>query len=555
MSVQLKSKIRICKDIKLDKDYNNVLNYTEQQMLSLCESQDHLVAFADDYSFIRNKGVISTKFKYDDALKCNYMAFQNKDYANKWFFAFIDEVIYVGENNTEIRYTIDAWSTYFNTLTIKPSFVVREHTNDDTIGLNTIPENLDIGEVIEEVETEDESYGNTTYWIGVYSDWDIPNGSNSGGKQYAGISVYDNVVSGSNLYLFQINSLSSFTDLALFLLRTNGDSHIADIKNIFVIPNLAIPNSQLQQRTATIESGTFTFYTLADNITPTTFDTTISKLYNFSGINIKNNKCFVYPYNYLFVSNNNGSNNIFKYEDFSSNDCVFENQFVISIGGSGRLVPKNYKGMITADDEALATGKYPTCGWSSDAFTNWLTQNSVNIAVSVGMAAGSIAAGALTAGASAFMNTGSAALNLATQTSQLASGTMSVAGSVGGLIGQFRQASLLPNISGGQATGDVIWGVNKNKFTFRQMRVKNEYLKIIDDYFTRFGYKTNRLKVPNITGRQYWNYIEISSNDDLGYGSVPNNFMITINNIARRGVTIWHSHANIGNYNLNNSII
>ena len=96
----LQSKIRLCKGINVDRNYVNVLNYTENQMLSLCESQDHLVASANDYSFIRTRGTISTNFKYDDAIKSNYIAFQNKDYSNKWFFAWIDDVEYRGENNT-----------------------------------------------------------------------------------------------------------------------------------------------------------------------------------------------------------------------------------------------------------------------------------------------------------------------------------------------------------------------------------------------------------------------------------------------------------------------
>jgi len=30
--------------------------------------------------------------------------------------------------------------------------------------------------------------------------------------------------------------------------------------------------------------------------------------------------------------------------------------------------------------------------------------------------------------------------------------------------------------------------------------------------------------------------------------------MEEINNACRKGVTIWHNHANIGNYNLSNNI-
>ena len=73
----LQSKIILCKGINVDKNYVNVLDYKENQMLSLCESQEHLVAIANDYSFIRNRGTISTNFKFDDALKSNYIAFQN----------------------------------------------------------------------------------------------------------------------------------------------------------------------------------------------------------------------------------------------------------------------------------------------------------------------------------------------------------------------------------------------------------------------------------------------------------------------------------------------
>ena len=92
-------------------------------------------------------------------------------------------------------------------------------------------------------------------------------------------------------------------------------------------------------------------------------------------------------------------------------------------------------------------------------------------------------------------------------------------------------------------------------YSFRQMRVKTEYLRIIDDYFTRFGYAIKRIELPNITGRTYWNYVEIGSSEEIGYGEVPSKFMETINNACRRGVTIWHNHSNLGNYSLSNTIV
>lgn len=486
----MNSKIILVKNINIDRQYTNVLSYTETQMLELCRSQGHLVAQAENYSFLRNTGTIMAGFTYAQCLQANYIAFQNPDYSNKWFFAWIDDVIYKGDKNTEITFTVDAWSTWFDKWNKKVCFINRQHVNDDTIGLHTIPENLDVGEVVEEVETEDEAYGNTFgYFVAVASSYEIEDGSTgtellpeNKGRQYSGVTVYDNVVFGSKIFLFHITQLSDFADLVQLLIRTNSDGHIEDVQNLFIIPNALITLSQLVQHTAYVisEENEFHWYTLPYDTTPTKFNTTINKITSFNDYTPKNKKCFVYPYNYLFVSNNNGSNNIYKYEDFTTENCVFENQLAISIGCSGRIVPKNYKRMTTNDEEALPLGKYPTCAWSSDAFTNWLTQNGVNMAVSTALMAGGIASAIATGGATLPI---------------VAGATMSVAGNIGNTIGQFYQASLMPNISGGQATGDVIWACNRNKFTFRQMRVKTEYLKIIDDYFTRFRLRDKKFGI------------------------------------------------------------
>lgn len=205
----------------------------------------------------------------------------------------------------------------------------------------------------------------------------------------------------------------------------------------------------------------------------------------------------------------------------------------LSIGCSGRLIPRGYKNVNYNYDEALPLGKYPTCAWSSDAFTNWITQNGINITTNILLSTVGIALAPATGGAS----------------------VLATAGIVANTIGQFRNASLMPSLQGGNNTGDITMSTVTNKFALHHMRAKTEYLKIIDDYFTRYGYKTNTVKVPNITGRQYWNYIEIGSSEEIGTGQVPSKHMEIINNACRKGVTIWHNHDSIGNYLLNNIII
>lgn len=177
-------------------------------------------------------------------------------------------------------------------------------------------------------------------------------------------------------------------------------------------------------------------------------------------------------------------------------------------------------------------------GWSADSFTNWLTDNGVNIATNL-----------ISAGVG-----GAVALATANPIGIVGS-TMSIAGTIANTIGQFRQASLLPQIQGGNNSGDVNFSSNKNTFIIRRMRCKKEFMQIIDDYFTRYGYAIKKLDTPHLTGRQYWNYIEIGSSESIGYGDVPSKYMEDINGACRRGVTIWHNHDNIGDFSLNNTIV
>lgn len=139
-------------------------------------------------------------------------------------------------------------------------------------------------------------------------------------------------------------------------------------------------------------------------------------------------------------------------------------------------------------------------------------------------------------------------------TGNVAGAVVSTASAVASQIGSFREASMQPNISQSGNEGDVNNAFSTTTFGICHMQATEEYIKIIDDYFSRYGYKINRVKTPNLTGRRYWNYVEIGSTEEIGYGSVPSIHMHNINNACRKGVTIWHSHDNIGSYTLDNSI-
>ena len=405
------SELILCSNIRLDRAYSNVIDYSESDMLSLCRTNK--IAGDNNYSFIRNESRLATSIPYGTALQGNYIAFQNPDYSNKWFFGFVDDVKFEGINSTIIYYTIDQFSTWFRDLSLNDCFVIREHTNDDTIGKNTIPESIDAGEMISESETIDSSFSNMC--LVIESDFNPYTQ-----KEFNLFHMQNGSFFGSGLYLFRFNlaeldtpATTSRTNIAnamLFMSDVITQKTADFIKGMYVVPEAVLDLSNISSTTVPAHSG-LAEYSFETFVSPTgtseSFNINIAKKTSFSDYSgLKNNKLLCYPYNYLFVSNNAGNFGIYKYEDFTdTSNATFKFYGSLQIGASGRLIPQNYRTMLSAQgnnvDESLPLGKYPTFEWSSDAFTNWLTQNAVNITSSVAMGVAGIGASALTGGLSA----------------------------------------------------------------------------------------------------------------------------------------------------------
>lgn len=451
------SKIILCHNINLDRDYVNVLDYTETQMLELCNTNK--IAESNSFSFIRqSRDRIATSFDYSVVLQANYIAFQNPDYSNKWFFAFVDDVVYRGDKNTEIVFTVDSWSTWFDYWTAKTCFVAREHVNDDTIGANTIQENLDVGEIVSDNKVEYQM-GNQVV-IAVLSNYE-PDVDTF--NLFSGITYYGKIMFGSWLFICYTDNLDP---LRAFIARANLDGHIDDVQDIFILPKKIFDNMTLHQTVFNYNNTTYTMYGIPNQNNPYVEEISYNKIYSFPNFVPKNNKVYCYPYNYIYATNNIGDSTTYKFENFSDNACNFYNFFGISVGGSGRLVPRNYAGFLENNDESLTLGKFPTCQWSSDSYTNWLTQNAVNLGTRT-LTTGVGAIGSAISG-----NFGSAFTSIANGYLQ----TMN----------DFYSASLLPQKVAGSNTGDINYSTNNLCYKLVRMHPKIEYLRIIDDWFTRF---------------------------------------------------------------------
>lgn len=539
-------KVILAKGIRLDKDYKNIIDYTESSMVTLC--QNRAVGQFNNCSFLRpDKNIIDVNISYGDALKANYIAFQNPDYSYKWFFAFIDKVEYISNNNTRFYYTIDECSTWYDYWTLKSCFVVREHTNDDTVGSNLIPENLETGKFIMN-GTPTAMTSGAPYYV-INADKAPSTGSSPDTSTYYAANIGGLPIAG-NLFLFTNwqrlqNAMFTYSSM---------DGGLDHVKNVFVGSPLVFQGADSDYVIGTYEDDDFAYYKYIGKSSPVERTMTISAPTTINGYTPRNKKLLSSPYQYAILTNNNGSANELNYEYFSDrSNIVIKSKGVPCVGGSVIAYPLNYKGVSENFSESIVGGKFPTLSWSGDSYTNWLTQNAVNIRNSVigetATVAGGIALGVITGGAGGAMIAGASLL--------------SGAKSAGEMLQQQSEQKKIPNsFSGNINGGDVITSNRTNDIYIWKMSITAEFAQVIDNYFDLYGYKTLKVKLPNQTGRSYWNYVQIGDGESIGTivdrvntASVPSASMDIINRVYQKGVTIWHNHDNIGNYNLNNTII
>lgn len=212
------------------------------------------------------------------------------------------------------------------------------------------------------------------------------------------------------------------------------------------------------------------------------------------------------------------------------------------LGGSIKCIPLNYKNSsVQNEDEGLIGGKFPSLSWSKDIYTNWLTQNGVNIGLGIVSSAITMVAGV------GMMTTGVGSLAGA---SSVVSGAMGIAN----IMGEKYQHSICPTTAEGNINGgDINTCSDRNGFSFYKMSIKQEYAKIIDKFFSAFGYKINDVKVPNITGRRNWNYVKTVDANIIG--DIPQEDLQTLKDILNSGVTFWHNASTFLDYSQSNPIV
>ena len=146
MTITPQGQVYLCKT-KLENDYKNQLTFSSAtaQLNYFNSTIKHTF---DNYTYIKKDNVVQVGKNIDEIIDCNYLFYKNTGFTNKWYFCFITNMEYVSENCTQITFETDCYQTWLFQIEYKQSFVEREHVNDDSVGLHTVPENLETGDYI-----------------------------------------------------------------------------------------------------------------------------------------------------------------------------------------------------------------------------------------------------------------------------------------------------------------------------------------------------------------------------------------------------------------------
>ena len=538
MTITPQGKISLA-TVCFENDYKNLLDFPNQTA-QLSYFQNVTNVNFTDYTYIKKDSQIVVSANIDSIINNNYLYYQNTGFTNKWYFCFIENMEYVNENATRITFRTDVYQTWLFDFDFKSSFIEREHTNDDTVGKNTIPENLELGEnLIVEAPTNINNYDSGTYLCMGVTEMigEVDLSDTDKNKTYNGIY--------SGLY-YMIFTAPDFATNMIEIYNKKGKTDA--INCLFLVPKSFAISETATAYVGSAEGISFSFLVPVQS---SSFNTLVE---NFT-MNInsalaenyvpKNKKLFTFPYNYAVLSNNNGTDIPFRYEDFLNNQLNFKIVGALSQGCSIKCVPLNYKSVsdtntMNSFNFGINGGKFPICSWSSDTFTNWLVSNSVNIGINALTNIGKIGYGA-----GQFLGG-----NLVGGLGTVASGLSGIASS----IGQIYQNSIVPDqVKGNTNSGEITYCANKNVFTIFRFSIRKEYAQVIDNFFSMFGYKTNLVKVPNLTGRQNWNFIKTINANICG--PIPQEDLEILKTIFNNGATIWHNVSTFLDYSQNNAIL
>lgn len=523
-------------DVPLDNTYRHTIYFSDKtKQVNYFKSKKKYEDNNLTYQRV-SRGVIRVQRLADTMYDVNYMMFKNTAYGNKWFFAFITGVEYVNNVTTYVTYEIDDLQTWFFDFSFQYCFIERQHTVTDHIGDNIAPEPVEVGEYI---VSDYEPLTQMSDMLVIIAVVDINSVSEG--------QLYDGIYGGCKLFAYKSTDVKSINDkISEYAQATDS------IVSMYMCPAILIPEVPDSGKVLSYGSSGVKTTVVCDSLTKVIAD----GKGDFDGYIPKNNKLYTYPYNYFNIDNASGNTLPLRYEFFKLRKPVIE--ITGTITQPVRLVarPCSYKGVpdyselggyTTLNTESITLESYPMCSWNTDAFKAWVAQNSVPIAIDT--ISNVVSLGMISDNRNAVFD-----YKGIEEDNPLRSGINTKTTAVNGIASILKstyRASISADICRGTINnGGVNTASGKQQFYKSRCHITKYFAKMIDSFFSMYGYAVNLVQIPNVHARPHWTYIK--TRDCAIIGHVPADVVRKICDIHDNGITYWANGDEVENYSIDN---
>lgn len=563
--IEPNTKIVILQNVPLDNGYKHTIYFeTPQAQRDFFTSKRKYVL--DNQSYQRKeRGYMRVQLKAENLYNCNYLMFQNTSFGDRWFYAFITSVEYVNNEVSEIGFEIDVMQTWFFDVTMLDSYVEREHSTTDEAGDNLIDEPFKCDDMFTSPMTKatdvngnklfDEyscilvsPYKRHEYGSGIVQVAWLPPSPDppSIPVDPALPPSVDNQIQG--VFYTVLHDEEAIARAIKELTDSVGNAgKINDVITLYPVPKYFV---YPRYNNFDVLDGVITAFSVSYGEKPT-------RLGNYLP---RNKKLLTYPFNKFVLDNGTGMLNEYPYEYFNENIVRFQIFGNILQNVSFKAIPFDYKG----SGSETANRSYPTLlndfpltSFSADAFKAWLAQNKSSVALQTAGALGALYPGALSG--LGMVQAGSQMLTPVRKQISKAGGEMmaegyakvnkaSVAGALGlgAILTNIITKSQAPMEVKGTTDGCLEMRMGTKDFNGVQYYLNPSDARMIDDFFSTYGYATKRVKKPNRNVREHWTYTKtIDCNIE---GNAPADDVNKICSIYDSGITFWNDGNSVGMY-------
>lgn len=566
--------VRLLSGVPIDDTYENTLyfaNQTAQTTYFLGLTPVHTMANATRV----REGVIAVNALADNLLTCNYLMFQNQAFSTKWFYAFVEDVIYVNNNMTHIRYRIDEIQTwlYDSDVTLLACMIERQHSETDGIYDNLIPEDIGAPELTKVTNLDTEGLDNAFSAVLFTSleetggDWGTSELHCINGL----LGCHYPTVTAENY----IGNDGDVRSASWTVFNAVVQDIIANNKADGIIGGVIMPTAFMRARIEDGDTGA-----IYDGTAKSIAKSGLSG--SLDGYTPKNNKMYNAPYVTLRYRMSDGQCLYLEPQYIDGNYITWHEVCVTSMQPELAVIPKNYKGQTFDFENYLSFTKFPQFSIAVDGYKAWVASGGLATAeLKLQQVGESASLEKSIAGTKGFMGTMKGASKATiggmkayysggmTGGEEVSEGLSEMGDAI--LEAEFTKARIeqgvkfanenfdlqhaiaktLPPSLKGNSIGNALATARRIGYTVDKMTINAQQAESIDSYFTMFGYKQNKIGVPNLNARPHFTYIKTM--DCKVNGGAPSSSLTAIQKIFNAGIRFWKNASEVGDYTVNNA--